>query len=402
MQLQVQGAFAADPLERVGTAHLTGALVPEGTRRRTDRDLADALEPRGGSMAGDSGGCSGSIAGAHWEVLADALAEVATEPTYPRPEFLRRKANLLDRLAVDADDPRVQGARLFRGLIYGDHWLGRPERGTVETVEAIERRHLTAFHRRAWVARRATIAVCGDVDPAAVAQRFERNLSDWEPGRPAPPLDDRFPRPKRQVSVFRAPRQQVHLFLGHLGIRRDDPDYAAVAVLDHVLGTGSGFTNRIARRLRDDEGLAYSVHASQHDSAGRLPGMFSAYIGTSPEHVESAVRGMVEEIDRIRREPVAEDELALARDSLIGSFVLAFERARARASHMLFADRMGFDASELEEFPRRVAAVSADDVLRAARRCLRPAELCLAGAGPLTKKRLTLALTEALEAAELD
>ncbi|MHC4261863.1 MAG: M16 family metallopeptidase [Planctomycetota bacterium] len=398
LQLHVAGAFAEDPLERAGLAHLVGALAPEGTRSRSDEDLADALEPHGGSLSGDSTGLVGVIEGAHWQALVDVTAEVVCEPSYPKQQVDRRRDALLDRLTVEAADPRVQAARRFRQAVYGDHWLGRPERGEHETVARIERRHLTAYHRQHWVARRATIAVCGDVEAREVFERFERRLAGWKPGTQAPPVAEDFPAPRRRVSAFRASRQQVHLFLGHLGIRRDDPDYAAVAVLDHVLGTGAGFTNRIAKRLRDDEGLAYSVYASQYDSAGRLPGVFSAYIGTSPTKIEAAVHGMVEEIARIRDEPGTEEELSLARDSLIGSYVLGFERAKARVNYILFAERMGFGQEELVELPRRIAAVGIEDVQRAARRCLRPEELCLSGAGPVTRKQLAATLEAALSA----
>ena len=140
------------------------------------------------------------------------------------------------------------------------------------------------------------------------------------------------------------------------------------------------------------------MYASQHDSAGRLPGMFSAYIGTSPANLDAAVRGLVEEIVRIRTERVPEDELSLARDMLIGSYGLGFERSRARVQYMLFAHRMGFGQRELEDLPRRIARVSADDVLRVAQRVLRPDELCLAGGGPLRRADLAATLDAALGA----
>lgn len=396
LHVHFAGAFAEDPLERAGTAFLTGALAPEGTRARTEAELADALEPFGGSLSGDSGGLTGAIHARHWSALVDVLTEVVRDPTYPRAVFERRRDALVDRLMAEEDDPRVRGARRFRELVYGDHFLGRPERGNQRSVESIERRHLAAFHRRVWVARRATFALCGDVDPERAAAAIDRRLRGWREGRAGSELDERFPRPRRRVAVHNAARQQVHLYLGHLGMRRTDPDFAAVAVLDHVLGTGAGFTNRIARRLRDEEGLAYSVSAAQHDSAGRLPGLFTAYIGTSPAKVPQAVRGLVEEIRRIREELVGEEELSLARDALVGSHALGFERARARANYLLFADRLHLPDDELESLPRRYAAVSAEDVQRAAQRHLRPEELCLVGAGPVRRADLSGALEAAL------
>jgi zinc protease len=396
VQLHLRGAVAADPAGREGAAYLTGALGPEGTARHTEEELADLLEPYGGTLSGEAGALSGTIAGPHWRALLSTFAAVASEPVYPAAQLARRRQVLLDRLAVEADDPRIQASRRFRRLVYGEHWLGRPERGTPESVARITRRDLCTLHRRTWVGRRATLAVCGDVDPEEVRRSLDRHLARWPAGRAAPEDQQAFPAPGHHVAAFPAERQQVHVYLGHLGIRRNHPDYAAVTVLDHVLGTGPGFSNRIAARLRDAEGLAYTVHASQHDSAGTLPGLFTSYIATAPGKLDRALGGFVEEIERIREQLVEPAELELAQSYLIGSYVLGFERAKSRTSYLLFADRVGLPDSDLETLPRAFAAVTREDLRRVARRCLRPDHLCLAAAGPVTQQSLERSLRRAL------
>lgn len=396
LQIHLRGGLAADPAERAGLAHLTGALAPEGTADHSDEEIADLLEPRGGSVTGDSSGLAGTVVASGWKTLVDVACEVLTRPTYPKDRVERRRAALVDRLAVDADDPRIQTARRFRRLIYGDHWLARSERGELETVQRIERKDLRAQHRRVWTARRALIAVCGDVDPEQVARQFDRRLRDWTPGAVPTLPPPQFPAGGHRVAAFKADRQQVHLYLGHLGLTRRDPDFAAVCVLDHILGTGPGFTNRIAGRLRDAEGLAYSVHASQFDSAGSYPGQFCAYIATSPDKVDQALRGFAEEIDRIRREPVTAAELELAIDYLVGSHAMGFERASRRVTFLVTSRRMELPADELEALPRRIAAVTVEQVQAAARRHLRPEHLCLAGGGPVSERGLRRSLSRAL------
>jgi hypothetical protein len=102
----------------------------------------------------------------------------------------------------------------------------------------------------------------------------------------------------RDVHIAMA-REQVHIYMGHIGVRRTDPDYYALAVMDHVLGTGPGFTSRCSKKLRDELGLCYSVSAGITASASEEPGMFTAYIGTSPEHRQRAIDGFMAEIERI-------------------------------------------------------------------------------------------------------
>lgn len=392
VQVHMRGGHSLDPEGLDGVGWLTGRLVDQGTKARSAEALADELDPLGGSVSGDSSGVSGAIISKHWKVLCERVAEMVVSPTYPKARFELQRARLRDRLLLERDDPRSMAMHGFRSLVYGDHWLGRPHYGSLETVERIERRHLVAFHKKNWLAARAVVSVCGDVRPAAVKRLFERALADWRTGKELGPPDRDMPAPAARVRAFQANRQQVHLFLGHLGVTIQDPDYAALMVMDHVLGTGPGFTDRISRRLRDEEGLAYTVHANIHGSAGNLPGTFTAYIGTSPEHTTRAVTGFLEEMRRIRDEPVSAAELDTAKSYLTGSFGLGFERSARRAGFLVSQHRFGLAEDHLERLPERLAAVTIDEVRGAARRHLRPDAPCLSGGGPLSARDLEAAL----------
>jgi zinc protease len=388
VQVHVRGGNSLDPRAKLGLAHLAGRLVDQGTRHSTEEELAERLENAGGSLAGGATGLSGHVASERWELLLETLCECLTEPTYPRAKVERQKQRLIDRLKVDAEDPRIRGAQAFRELVYGPHWLGRPEQGLPASVRRVARADLASFHRAAWCGKRTLIAFCGDVAPEKVRALLEKGLARFPRGTELGPPDLAFPTRAPRVRVFAAERQQVHVFLGHLGITRTDPDYAALTVMDHVLGTGPGFTNRMARRLRDELGLAYTVHASISSSAGVLPGTFTAYIGTSPENLATAVRGFQREIRRIQDELVPRAELTLAKDYLTGSFALGFERAARRVQTLVSAERNHLPDDHLARLVRAFAAVTADDVRRVARAHLFPKHACLAVAGPVKKADL--------------
>jgi zinc protease len=283
---------------------------------------------------------------------------------------------------------------VFKRLVYGDHWLGKPSHGTHESVARIERKHVVGFHRDYWLAKRAIIAVCGDVDPQAVRALLDRELARWTSGEDLPYPEPVLPGRGVRTDVFEAPREQVHVYLGHLGIRRNDPDYPALVVMDHVLGTGPGFTNRISHRLRDELGLAYTVNANIHGTAGLYPGAFTAYIGTSPANVRTAIEGFLREIRRIQDEPVGEEELAVAKDYVVGSFALSFQRASRRASYMISAERYQLPDDNLASLPRLFAAVTPTDVQRVARKHLHPTNCCVAAAGPIKRGDLQSVMAE--------
>lgn len=395
VQAHVRGGHSLDPAGLEGIASLAGRLVDQGTRARGEEEIAELLERVGGSLSGGSTGLSGTAAAGAWELLLELFCECLTEPTYPRAQVERQRTRLRDRLLVEEEDPRVQGGRLFRRLVYGEHWLGRSEHGTPDSVVRVDGAALRAFHRKNWCGKRAVLAFCGDVPARTIVRTLNRRLARWRPGTELAPPDERFPPLARRSGAFPAKRQQVHVFLGHLGIRRKDPDYAALVVMDHILGTGPGFTSRISRRLRDEQGLAYSVDAAIHASAGVLPGTFTAYIGTSPAHLSTAVGGFLEEIRRIQRELVAPEELELARRYLTGSFALGFERASRRANHLVAAQRNGLPDGHLAELLRRFEQISAQEVRDVARRHLHPDAACLAVAGPVAAREARRALASA-------
>ena len=379
----VRGGPSLDPEGFEGTAWLTGGLADQGTKRRDEEEIAGLLEPHGGEIQGESTGLGGSIVGSAWKVLSGLLCEMLTEPTFPVAKVRRQKERLLRRLHNEEADPRRQGALAFRRMIYGDHWLGRPSYGSAESVRAIEARHLRAHHRKNWVGSRGVIGFCGDVEPEEVRAFFERRLSSWKRGVLLPRRESEFPAPRARLQVLRAKRKQVHVYLGHLGIRRSDPDYSTLVVLDHVLGQGPGFTDRISRRLRDELGLAYSVSAGISGSAGLSPGTFTAYIGTSPEHVTTAIDHFLVELHRIRDELVPDDELRMAKDYLTGSFSMGFERATRRAGFLVTSEIHQLPSDTLQRLPLEFEAVTAEDIQRVAREHLFPGRCSVSAAGPV-------------------
>ncbi|MFT4538592.1 MAG: zinc protease [Planctomycetota bacterium] len=388
VRAQMRGGPSLDPKGLEGLAYFTGSLADQGTKYHNERELAEILEPRGGHLHGDATGLGGTIAGPEWKTLLDLIAEVLTGPTYPDAEVGTQKTRVLSRLAVEKDDPRAQGAQRFRKLVYGKHWLGRPQYGTLESVSKIEPDHLRQSHADNWCGERLIIAVCGDVKPRAIRNHLEKALSGLRRGKAYAPKASSFPDRGQRLDTFASEREQVHVYVGHLGVRRKDPDYPALVVMDHILGSGPGFTNRIAGKLRDELGLAYSVHADIHGSSGLLPGMFTAYIGTAPQHLPTALSGFFEEMRRIQDEPVTARELETARSYLLGSYALGFERVARRAGYLVSAEIYGLPEDNLTRMPELYAAVTAKDIQRVASEHLHPGNCCIVTAGPIKKKTL--------------
>ncbi len=371
-----------EPAAKPGLANLVGDCLDEGTRAYDALELATAAENLGASLEGNHRGGVVMSPASSQKGAVDLLRELVLEPTFPGREVRRVQGEILTEIRAEEDDPRAVAVRRFRKEVYGEHPLGRPPHGTAKSVAALRPKDLRGFHDDWFRPAGGYVAAAGPDDPQRTLDLLEKAFAKF---RGKPPEHPSMPvvtigAGGRDVHLP-MPREQVHVYLGHLGIRRTDPDFYALSVMDHVLGTGPGFTSRCSRKLRDEQGLCYAVSAGVTPSAGEEPGTFTAYIGTSPEHRQRAIDGFLDEIRRIRSEPPAETELQDVKDYLTGSFVFALERNSNLAAFAIRARRfqLGFDF--LERYPDTIRAITAEQVREVAERQLHPDRLVVVSAG---------------------
>ena len=373
-----------DPVGMPGVANMVGECLDEGTSRYDALELASAAESLGAMLEGNYRGGMIMCPAPSQKKATELLREMVLEPSFPGREVRRVQSEVLTEMQAELDDPRTVAAQRFRRRIYGDHVLGRSMQGTLESVAAVKPKHLRDYHRQWFRPRGGYVAVSGPFEPEQMLDQLERafrGLRGSAPEHAAHPAVELGAASEEHIAM---PREQVHVFLGHLGVRRSDPDFYKLSVMDHILGSGPGFTSRCSRRLRDEMGLCYSVSAGISSSAGEEPGTFTAYIGTSAENRQKAIDGFLEEIRRIRTEAPSESELQDVKDYLTGSYVFALERNSNLASYAIRARRFGLGYDFVERYPDLVRAISVDDVREAAERHLHPDNLTVVSAGAST------------------
>src|SRR5262249_28998056 len=144
---------------------------------------------------------------------------------------------------------------LFRAMVYGDHPYGRDPRGTAREVARLTRDDVRAHHARLFAPDRTFLVAVGDFEPRRLGTLVKARFGSWAPrGEPPPPLPPLRPADRPRVRRVSHPGEQVHIVLGHLGIPRNHPDFDALTVLDHIFGSGPGFTDRLSRVVRDELG----------------------------------------------------------------------------------------------------------------------------------------------------
>jgi zinc protease len=372
-----------EPDDKLGVAALTGRLLDEGTTQHTGRQIAEMIESTGGALSMSSSGGSVKVLSPDHSLGVGLLFECLSQANFPPDAFGRQQAHLLTSLADAERQPEVKADRAYKALAYGKHPLGRPSSGTLETVLKLTRDDCETFYKKIFAPNNTVLAVVGDFDSKQVIDEITRLTAGWkkEPlNKPeTPPVEKPKEFVERIISMPEA--AQVQFYMGHAGIRRDNPDYYKLLVMDHVLGTGPGFTDRLSARLRDREGLAYTVSAQITHTAGLEPGLFTCYIGTRPDALARAKQVFLEEIERLQNEKPTAEEVEDAKKYLLGSLAFQFTTNDRVAGRLLMIDRFHLGLHYYDDYRKAVGAVTPEDVREVAKKYLDPKHMVLVAAG---------------------
>ena len=370
-----------------GISALVGMMLEEGTGKLTGEQIAELIEATGGKLELTSSGGSLKVLSPDTTLGMNLLFNCIVKPSFPKEALGRKRDQLLNTIAEAETHPQNMAKGLLDEAVYGTHPYGRSAYGKSDIVEKLTVLDCKQFHAKQFVPNRTTVVLVGDFETAAMIESVKKLTADWKPTKetalklPEPPKAGK---PGEQI-VSDPSAAQTHVYIGHLGITRSHPDYYKLLVMDNVLGTGPGFTDRLSASLRDRQGLAYTVTAQIASSAADQPGQFIGYIGTFPEKYIWVREGFLKEINRMRDEPATKQEVEDAKKYLLGSLPFRAETLEDVAAQLLYAERykLGFDY--LDTYRKSVQAVTVEDVQAAAKKHLDPKKLTIIAVGPIDK-----------------
>jgi zinc protease len=372
-----------EPAEQAGIAALTGLMLDEGTTKHSGPGIAELIEDVGGSMSFTSSGGAVKVLTANRRLGLGLLIECLSESNFAKDAFQRKKQQQLSAIAEAEREPDTKASMAFHALVYGQHPYGRPALGRAKTVQALTPADCLAFYRRFFVPNNTILAIVGDFDSKQVLEEVTSLTANWKKAAVSPLKLAPTAKPEKfeQEILSLTKASQLHFYMGQLGIRRDNPDYYKLQVMDYVLGTGPGFTDRLSARLRDREGLAYTVSANITSSAAEEPGLFTCYIGTDPQNFARVKKEFLEELNRLRSEKPKPEEVEDAKKYLLGSFPFRFTTDGAIANQLVAVERFELGFDYYDRYQQAIAAVTPEDVQAVARKYLDPAHLVLVAAG---------------------
>ncbi|HEX2530966.1 MAG TPA: pitrilysin family protein [Burkholderiaceae bacterium] len=364
-----------DPAGKAGTAALTNGLLARGLRKsvlpgqiqqvepaRSEAQISDAFADiaaeRGGAAGSDRAGVSLRTLSSETErkTAIRLLARVMAQPSFPADVLARDKARLIAAIKEELTKPQSIADRAFSRVIYGAHPYGKEQ--TVESVQAITRGDLVAFHRSHYVANRAVIAMIGDVTRAeadAIAHQLTLRLPRGEPlpALPAVPM-----LPSREEWIVH-PASQSHILIGTPALARGDADYFPLMVGNYVLG-GGGFVSRLTEEVREKRGLAYSVYSYFNPLAQEGP--FEIGLQTKKEQTDQALKIARDTLAAYLKNGPTPQEIQAAKDNLIGGFALRIDNNRKILGNIAVIGFYNLPLDYLDTWTTHVAEVTLDDI----------------------------------------
>ena len=370
----IKAGAVHDPDAKAGLAYMTAGMLEEGTRTRSATRLAQEIEFLGAEFNAKA---TNDFVTATLRVLkkdADRgftlLADLLMNPAFAEKEVSRVRDELLGVLQGEKDDPGTVAGKAFHDIIFKGHPYRRPTNGDEKTVPKITRKDLVAFHDAYYRPNRTIMAIVGDIREAEAAELVKKHFGRWAKKETAtPPFPSPEPLPKSVLKLIDKDLTQATVSLGHVGIDRKSPDFYAVSVMNYILG-GGGFSSRLVNRIRDEQGLAYDVDSGF--DAHVMPGPFSVTLQTRNAAANQAIAAALAEIERIRTEPVSDQELADAKAYLIGSFPLRLDTTGKLAGLLAAVELHSLGLSYFDDYPKAIAAVTKEDILRAAQKYINP------------------------------
>jgi zinc protease len=372
---------------KAGVAALTGSLLDEGTTRHSGQEIAEMIENVGGSLSLSEAGGTVKVLSSDRSLGLGLLFECLMQANFPDEAFKRKKLQQLSNIDDSERQPDRKAQMVYHRLVYGQHPLGRPTLGTRKTVEGLTEADCREFYRKVFLPNNTIVAIVGDFDSKQVVDEVTRLTAEWQKAELSEPKLPEVEKPEHfsEHLVMMPQAAQLHFLMGHVGIRRNNPDYYKLLVMDYVLGTGPGFTDRLSSRLRDREGLGYTVSANITDSAGLEPGLFTCYIGTTPPSFARVKQIFLEELARIRKEKPSEEEVEDAKKYLLGSLPFRLTTNDRIAGMLLNVERYQLGLGYLDDYRKAVSSVTAEQVHEVAQKYIDPEHMVLVAAGALDK-----------------
>jgi len=369
-----------------GLSHFIEHMIFKGTSKRTAHEIAETIDNVGGQIgAFTSRECTCyhiKIASKYLSLALDLLAEMFLDSTFDGSEMEKEKQVVQEEIKMYEDTPDELIHDLFAKTIYQGHPLGWPVIGDAEVIKRLNRKMVVNFFNARYTPERIVISVAGKIKRQEVLKKIKGLFKDFQ----ASPWDLPTLPPRIQHHLFSEERdlEQVHLCLGGEGLAYTSKDRYVLSLLNGLLG--GSMSSRLFEEVREKRGLAYAIY-SYHSSYEDC-GLFTVYVGTSPENCSQTVELILKEFAKLKKNRVKEKELRKAKECFKGGLILSLEDTGNRMSRLAKQEIYFNRFIPIEEILKEVDQVTPSEIQRLAERIFQPKKLTLTSIGPLSLREL--------------
>ncbi len=354
-----------------GLAAFTSVLLGTAAGKWTTDQVSQRFESIG-ARVGSSFGMD--YAGLSMRSLTDpklfdkalsTLEVVLTEPTFSKKDFSRDQKRIVTALKQRGETPGSIASLAYKKALYGEHPYAYPSSGYIKTVSKFTTKDIQNFYKKYYVSANAMVVIVGALDRKQAEATAEKLMAKLPKGKkPEAIVDVKVPT-KGTMQYISFPSTQTHVLVGFPVLTRQDKDYTALYVGNHVLG-GSGLVSKLFKEVRDKRGLAYS--ASSSFSPMKKKGAFTIGLQTKNEQREEALKVLMDTVNTFIDKGVTAEELTAAKKNITGGFVLRFDN---NSKLMGYVSAIGFHQlplDYLETFPQQVEEVTTEQIKDAFKR----------------------------------
>lgn len=366
-----------------GLARLTNLLLDQGADGMDAQTIALAFEDVGARY---SAGSERDMAWVGLRALSrpdaldpalDMLGRVIAQPDFPAADFERERRRMQVVLQHERQSPGALASRAFYGALYDGHPYGSAPQGDDESLEAIERDDVAAFHREYYVGANAVVAIVGDLDRAQAEHVAQQVVGALPAGERPAPLPEPAP-PEAQHIHVPFPANQTTILVGMPGITRDDPQHETLHVGNHVLG-GGGLVSLLTSEMRDRRGLSYSTYSYFVPMAQTGPFIMGSQVRA--DRTEETLEVLTRLFERYREEGPTATQLRAAQQNITGGFPLQLDSNRKIVGQISAIGYYGLPLDYLDEYTQRIDAIEREQI-RAAFQRIDPRRQVVVTVGP--------------------
>ena len=385
MTARIRGGARLEPSDKVGMATIFGQVLRTGgTKSMTGDQIDDFLEARAAvvetGMTDESATANLSCLTQDFPEVVKVLADIMRKPVFSEDKIKISKNQITAGISRRNDNPTGIMNREFEKLVYGSD---SPYARVAEyaTVGSVTRDDLVAFHGKYFQPNRIVMGVVGDFQAKDMAARLKTVFGDWKAGVKTTDPEAAYQTEVKPgfYYVQKDDMTQSNIIMGHLGIRRDNPDYFAVEVLNEAFG--GSFAARLFSNVRSKKGLAYTVRG-RVDSAFDYPGTFNVFMTTKTETTAAGIDALLTEVRDVVDHPPTEIEMSLAKDSILNSFVFNFDSRAKILRQQIAYEFFGYPPDFLARYRTNIEKVTPADVARVAKKYIHRDQMAILVVGP--------------------